>query len=89
MPPVNQASLVFSAALELPVVAVLMHRAGEEQVWKGLRKVQPEDHLAVLKKAGCTLSQKNRVTGPLNFSGLGEMWDLVHLSILYPSIRQQ
>lgn len=35
MPPVNQPSVAFSAVLELPVVAVLMQRSGEVQVWEG------------------------------------------------------
>lgn len=43
--------VVFSAVLKLPVVAVLMQGSGEVQMWKGLMKVQPEAHLAILKKA--------------------------------------
>lgn len=32
MPPVKQTSVVFSAVMELPVVAVLMQRSGKVQV---------------------------------------------------------
>lgn len=35
MPPVKQESVVFSAVLEMPVVAVLMQRSGEVQAWEG------------------------------------------------------
>lgn len=63
--------IVFSAVLKLPVVAVLMQGSGEVQMWKGLMKVQPEAHLAILKKALSAKKKKKSSHRPLEFLRFG------------------
>lgn len=71
MPTVKQASVVFSAVLELPVVAVLRQRSGKVQVWKGAEESAAGSSSDSSKKSRMYCQLKNLNHRPLEFLRLG------------------